>query len=111
MAYDVRMSVPARDEFNDAVTYIAERLASPRAMQAMVNEFEVAVSALETNPFAYPIDQAVSQRVGQTVRKIRVKNYLVFYRIKEEARRVEIISFLHMRQDIGWHIARDIELF
>lgn len=32
-------------------------------------------------------------------------------RMSAPARRVEIISFLHMRQDIGRHIARDIELF
>lgn len=107
MAYNVYLATPAQNELESAVEYLALRTASPHVIRRLLNDYEMAIGALETNPFAYPIDLAATEALGQEIRKIRVKPYRLFYRILASRNDVEIISFLHTRQNIAGHILED----
>ena len=109
MGYNIRIAQSAHKELVNAVEYITMELASPFAVKKMLDEYDVALEALKTNPFAYPINHEVSAEVGFEVRRIRVRNYRIYYRILDHIHTVQIISFLHVQQDLPRHICRDLE--
>lgn len=108
MAYNIRVSQCVHEEIKAASDYIAINLASPSAVKRLLDEYNVAIGALEANPFAYPIDQAASSAVDFEVRRIHVRNYRLYYRINEDTRTVQVLAFLHARQNIPTHIVRTV---
>lgn len=74
------------------------------AAKRLLDSFEVSVSALEQNPLAYPVDEYVSALTGSEVRKKRVGNYRIYYRVNQEAQQVDIAYFFHVRQNAALHV-------
>ena len=99
MAYKLILAPRAKNAFDDAITYIMQALDAPQAANRLAESFELALDAIATNPFAYPIDQDMTERVGRETRKKRVGNYQLYYHASEDSNQVEIAYFFHRRQD------------
>ena len=110
MAYTVNVTATAERELDRALSYIAEKYASPQAMLTLLEEFDTAQETLRSYPSLYSVHKAASEATGRQIRKIRVKNYGLFYHIDKERHEVQVYSFLHSRQDAAWHVARDLEM-
>ena len=83
----------------NAVLYIAEELSAPDAAASLLDEVDDQVSKLSEYPYRhriYPLMFAMKHEI----RFFPVKNYSVFYVIREEEKTVEIWRFLHQRQRV-----------
>lgn len=95
MTYKVIYSDNARAETSAQAAYMrAEQVGE----EVMANWFERLFDAIENLyewPKRYPIDQQQTQERGFEVRKMVFGHYLIFYRVEEESRTVEVFSFIH----------------
>lgn len=57
-----------------------------------------AIDGLYYWPFRYPVDEPESERRGFEIRKLTFRKYIVQYRVHEDRRVVEVMSFVHGRQ-------------
>ena len=110
MAYSVNIADSAKQEFRDALNYIALHYASPQAMSNLTAAYEAALFSVQALPNGYGVNEEACKATGHEIRRIRVKNYGLFYEVNEREKQVQIISFLHAHQDISWRVARDYEL-
>lgn len=97
--YSLDVSETAQREVEDAVSYIADTLGNAAAVARMIERYELALDAIATNPFAYPIDWALTNSAGFEIRHFAVGNYRIKYTADEKNRRVRILSYFHSRQD------------
>lgn len=109
MAYRVIVAAPARQRFDDAVTYILNVLCAPNAAKSLVEAVELIIDGLKSNPSFKPVDIWATDRFGVTIYKARVKNYTMSYFIREDTREVVVFSFLHAQQNRGLHLWEDYE--
>ena len=67
---------------------------SPQNAAAMISRLLAATDSLEILPERYPVYEGKRQP-SETVRRMPVPPYLVYYRIKEVAGAVELITIRH----------------
>lgn len=82
----------------EAVVYIATELQAPDAAESFLDAVDEQVGELCVHPYRYPVYPAL-YAMKHEIRFFPVKNYLLFYVVKEEQKTVEIWRFLHQRQN------------
>ena len=87
----------ARKQLMEAVVYIATELSAPDAAESFLDAVDEQVGELCVHPYRYPVYPAL-YAMKHEIRFFPVKNYLLFYVVKEEQKTVEIWRFLHQRQ-------------
>jgi plasmid stabilization system protein ParE len=98
MKYNVHITGTADTDLNSAVDYIDHILLNPQAADELLIEAEEAIADLATFPEKYAlVEDPVLNAWG--VRFVSVNNYLAFYVISEEEKRVNIVRFLHSKQN------------
>lgn len=105
MAYSVRIADPAAEELERAVAYIAVMLGQPSAATALADEFAAKLDVLADNPLLYAVDEDMAGMVGAEVRHCPVKGYALWFTVDDAAGAVDIVAFLHGRQDIRRHLS------
>ena len=96
--YSIDITEPAENDIADAVSYISEQLLNPAAAGRLVDDTESAIYSLREMPQRHAlVNDDVLARSG--IRFIPVKNYLVFYVIREEKKSVVIQRVLYGRRD------------
>lgn len=101
--YKVVYLPTARKQFMDAVLYIVTELSAPEAAERLLEDVEEQIGKLSAYPYrhsVYPAPYAMKNEI----RFFPVRNYLVFYVVKEEQKTVEIWRFLHQRQNVTKHL-------
>ncbi len=98
--YDVVYLPTARKQFMDAALYIAEELSSPDAAENLLTAVDEQVGKLCSHPYRHPVYPTL-YAMKHEIRFFPVKNYLIFYVVKEELQAVEIWRFLHQRQNVN----------
>lgn len=73
--------------------YIARR--NPVNAGRWVEDVMEAMQGVVALPTAYPVDAFLTGRLGVTVRKISIGNYLAFYVVDDDARTVTMVRFRH----------------
>ena len=98
MTYLVKITEPAERDLQDAAKYIAIELKNRTAAERLLDDVYEAVYSLEEMPSRHALvdDEILA---GRGVRFFRVRNYLVFYAIREEIKTVVIERFLYGRRD------------
>jgi hypothetical protein len=83
-----------QDQIRTQVLYIA-RDSIDNAL-AWESRLCLAIKDISTLPTRNPIDEQASARIGQQVRKLVFeRTYLLFYRISQEKRSVDLLNFRH----------------
>ena len=96
--YHIDITEPAENDINEAVKYISEQLLNPSAAGKLVDDAESAIYSLAEMPQRRAlVNDDDLARLG--FRFIPVKNYLVFYIIREDKKTVVIQRFLYGRRD------------
>ncbi|EEG78795.1 type II toxin-antitoxin system RelE/ParE family toxin [Dethiobacter alkaliphilus] len=87
MTYNLIVSKEAHEDIDAIVHYIANELANPTAAVTLLNDVEKSYHAVVENPSMYSLchDARLSSK---GYRKIVVKNYLILYRVDDEAKTV-----------------------
>ena len=96
--YYIDITEPAENDINEALKYIAEQLLNPSAAVKLLDDTEHAIKSLSNMPDRHAlVNDDVLARLG--FRFMTVNNYLVFYIIREETKKVVIQRFLYGRRD------------
>ncbi|MBU7007691.1 type II toxin-antitoxin system RelE/ParE family toxin [Phosphitispora fastidiosa] len=94
MAYKLVISKEAHKDIDDIVHYIAVELANPTAAASFLDDVEKSYIEVVNNPRMY--SRCQDARLGREgYRKIVIKNYLVLYRIDDEAKKVFIVRIIY----------------
>ena len=95
--YDVVYLPLAKRDLGKAVAYIVSELAAPDAALELINLLDMTAAGLVQMPYRYSI-YPVRVSLSHEIRFVPLKGYNLFYRVKEETRKVEIMRILHQRQ-------------
>ena len=96
--YDVRVTTQAQEQIRDIAYYIAVTLHAPDAAQAMVDDPDEVFETISKNPERqFLVEQEPWHSEG--VRKIKVKNYLVYFWIDVENAAVQVIGVCYAKRD------------
>ncbi|KUO49550.1 MAG: plasmid stabilization protein [Desulfitibacter sp. BRH_c19] len=94
MTYKLIVSKEAHKDIDNIVHYIAVELVNPTAATSFIEDVEKSYYAVVHNPRMYSLCKDVSLS-RQGYRKIAIKNYLILYRIDDEAKTVFIVRIIY----------------
>ncbi len=96
--YEVHWTSLAKEDLVCAITYIADMLKAPLAAERLLDDIEKETTVLAENPYLFPLshDEYIAHR---GIRHVKVKNYMLFYTVNEDARTITIIRLLYARRD------------
>ena len=96
--YHIDITRPAENDIIEAAKYIKEQLLNPSAAENLIDAAETAINSLNVMPLRHALvgDDSLAS-LG--IRFIPVKNYLIFYTVREERKTVVIQRFLYGRRD------------
>lgn len=80
--HDIKYLPVARKDLTEITNYIARQLKSPRAALDLLDAFEKSISRLENFPYSHSVYQP-KHNLENEYRFVPVKNYMVFYVVKE----------------------------
>lgn len=89
MQYSVVYTRLAKSDIGEIVTYISETLKAPKAALDLISALEKSIKTLEKFPYAHQV-YITNKMLENEYRFIPVKNYLVFYTVKEDEKKVII---------------------
>lgn len=97
-SFEVVVTESAFSDLREALTYMRTVLGSPKAARDFLDSFEAQVVALETFPEGRPLvhDYELS-RMGY--RWCPIGNFMLFFRVSKEARRVTVDRLLYGARD------------
>lgn len=90
----------ARQDMVDIADYISRTLANPQAASRLAEELVKAIDTLTKLPHSHPVYFPI-RPLQHEYRKLIVRNYLVLYRVDEEARAVTITRVIYAKRDIS----------
>ena len=96
--YKIRYLPLAKKDLFAITTYIAEHLKAPQAAMELLEVMEKSISRLERFPYSCKVYQPIKS-LTEEYRLLPVKNYAVFYVVKEQA--VEIHRIVYARIDLA----------
>jgi plasmid stabilization system protein ParE len=104
--YSVSFTEPAEDDLESCLRYIADVLKAPSAANQLLKDIEEKVKLLETAPLCCAlVDDDYLCTKG--LRSLLVKNYQIFYIVKESDKSVSIIRILYARRDWAFLLRTD----
>lgn len=96
--YEVLVSESFHRDLTNIVYYLAHQLDAPLAASSFLASVEKAVESLSFMPYRFSlVDDAYLRHKG--FRKCVIKNYLLFYQIREEDKTIAIHRLLHTKQN------------
>jgi len=106
--YNVNITETAERDILDAAMYIARNFSNITAANRLLDDSDTAAKSLSNFPMRHPLvrDDLLASK---GLRSLQVKNYLMFYVIREEIKSVNVIRFVHSRRD--WAKLFDETLF
>ncbi|MBZ4647059.1 MAG: toxin ParE1/3/4 [Petroclostridium sp.] len=95
--YELRYLPSARKDIYEIVFYIAEHLKTPKAAMDLVDALDKSIKRLQQFLYSCKVYQT-SMVLEEEYRLLPVKNYAVFYVVKEQV--VEIHRVVYAKMDI-----------
>jgi toxin ParE1/3/4 len=98
MNYKVTLTPQAIDQIHEIVIYISHTLQEPKIAKHWVDFLYKEISELNFMPSRYPLTDEEPWRTNG-IRKMPVKNFLVYYLIDEESETVSVTAVIYGRRD------------
>ncbi len=92
--YTLNIYPKSQADLDDIVRYIAQELCNPDAAVKLTADIDDALDLVSRNPKMCPLVKS-SYIKDKTIRKLSVKNYLIFYRPDDRLREIQIIRILY----------------
>lgn len=93
--YIVKITTQAEVHLQEIVKYIASELMAPKSALRLLDEIESSISSLSQFPQRVTLTEEEPWR-GIGIQKMPVKNFLVYFWIDEENRKVKQLSQMDM---------------
>lgn len=100
MSYKITFLPIAEQNLQEILLYIADQLKSPQAAVELMVALEKAIALLDQFPYAHPIYPLIKALDGE-YRLLPVKNYAVFYLVKEPEKVVEIQRIIYAKMNFS----------
>ena len=99
--YKINISDLAMQDIRDTATYISDELIEPDFAENTIETILDSISSLNFMPARIPLVR--DQRLAKAkIRGMQVKNYTVFFQIKDAKKVVDIVRVLYSRRD--WQV-------
>lgn len=109
MSYEIRITTAAEKDIENAADYIERVLYNPQAVDALLDAIETKVANLADFPQQFSVvDDSVLRTWG--IRFAQVKNYLIFYTVSEQDKRVDILRFLYGKRDWASILGQELSM-
>lgn len=96
--YRIILTPEAQNDIRTIVLYIARTLAAPQAALRLEEDFRKEILSLRHMPKCIkPVEEQPWHDVG--IRRIRVKNYYVYFWIDEDAHCVKVTAVIYVGRD------------
>ena len=96
--YEVRVTRQALEQMKEIVHYISNDLMAPDAADNLLDKMKAEITKLPSFPKKHAlIDEEPWRTEG--VRKIVVKNFLIYYWVDYENNRVQVTAVIYSRRD------------
>ena len=96
--YEVKVTEPAQHQLQEIVRYIAGDLQEKRTALWMLDTLEKEILSLSTLPNRVALTEEEPWH-SAGIRKLLVKNYLVYFWVNEEQKQVQITAVVFGRRD------------
>lgn len=96
--YEIIYLPIARQDITDMILYISVQLNAPKAAMDLLDALEHSISLLGEFPYAHRIYRPIKP-LEEDYRMLPVKNYAVFYVVREEEKIVEIHRVIYAKMD------------
>lgn len=98
MKYEIVITEPAKDDLEEILSYISVDLSAPKSTIDMLNKIENIFENLSGNPLMYPLCDIDNLKI-RNYRKVVINNYLMFYRVDKNKKKVYVMRFVYGRRD------------
>ena len=98
MSYSVKITDYATEQIKETISYISKILLVPETAAAWSDYLQKAIAGLETMPERFPLVDEEPWR-SKGIRKMPVKNFIVYYLAHEESKTVWITAVIYARRD------------
>lgn len=96
--YEVKVTRQAMAQMKEIVHYISAELLAPEAANKLLDKMRDTIAALSFMPKKYALIEEEPWK-HEGVRKIIVKNFLIYYWVYEENFKVQVIAVIYNRRD------------
>ena len=96
--YEVKVTRQALEQMRAIVHYISYDLIAPEAAENLLNDLKSAIMKLAVLPKKHSLIDEEPWR-SEGVRKIVVKNFLVYYWVDDEYNRVQVTAVIYSKRD------------
>lgn len=96
--YEVKVTMQALEQMGAIVHYISYDLMAPEAAENLLNDLKAAIMKLSVLPKRHSLIDEEPWR-SEGVRKIVVKNFLVYYWVDDESNKVQVTAVIYNKRD------------
>ena len=96
--YKIQFSKDSKKDLVDTYSYIKYNLRETAIAKKLIAMIREEINKLKDNPTIYAVikDEFIKMR---EIRKIKVNNYIVFYKVEEKNKIVEIVRIMYGRRN------------
>ena len=98
MWYEVKLTAQAVGQIEETVQYISRILLEPETARKWADTLQHEIEKLDSMPLRYPLTEEEPWRT-KGIRKMLVKNFLVYYLVDEEKKVVWITAVIYGRRN------------
>lgn len=98
MYYEVKLTPQATEQISETISYISHILLEPEIARRWVELLRQNISSLNLMPSRFPLIEEEPWRT-KGIRKMTVKNFLVYYLIEEDKKEVIVTAVIYGRRD------------
>lgn len=96
--YTVKITTQAQEQLKEMISYINYTLQARDTAMKMLDTLEKEIASLAQFPNRVPLTEEEPWH-SQGIHKLPVKNYLIYFWVDEEAKKVQVIGIIYGRRD------------
>ncbi|WP_061213300.1 type II toxin-antitoxin system RelE/ParE family toxin [Syntrophomonas wolfei] len=98
--YEITYLPIAEQDIAEIIIYISNQLKAPKAAIELLDAFDHSIFLLQEFPYAHKIYR-LTKPLEEEYRLLPVKNYAVFYVVREQDKSVEVHRVVYAKMDLS----------
>ncbi|MDD4627293.1 MAG: type II toxin-antitoxin system RelE/ParE family toxin [Syntrophomonas sp.] len=98
--YEITYLPIAEQDIAEIIIYISNQLKAPKAAIELLDAFDHSIFLLQEFPYAHKIYR-LTKPLEEEYRLLPVKNYAVFYVVREQDKSVEVQRVVYAKMDLS----------
>jgi len=98
--YKINYLTIAKEDITGIILYISENLNAPKTAMDLLESLDTSISLLQDFPYDYKLFRTIKP-LDEEYRLLPVKNYAVFYVVREHEKIVEIHRVIYSKMNLN----------